>query len=107
MIGEFDDDSGEYCKRINEHYFLTDPEEFSLSHFPTMENDPDYSRCQLLEELMTLEQFNCSPHLSSSFFDLGLELVDDIPTPWGLQDRGVIKIKAWEAIRYKVCFRDI
>ena len=106
MIGEFDDDSGEYFKRINEHFFLTDPEEFSFSHLPTMENDQDYSKWQLLEDPITLEQFNCSPHLSSSFFDLGLELDDVIPTPWVLRS-GVIRIKAWEAIRYKVCFRDI
>ena len=72
-----------------------------------MENDPDYSRWQLLEDPITLEQFNCSPHLSSSFFDLGLDLDDDIPTPWIVQDSGVIQIKAWDAIRYKVCFRAI
>ena len=107
VIGEFDDASGEYCKKINEHFFLTDPEEFSFSHFPNMENDPDYSRWQLIEDPITLEHFNCSPHLSSSFFDLCLELVDDIPTPWVLQDSGVLRIKALDAIRYKVCFMDI
>ena len=70
---------------IDEHFFLTDPEEFSFSHFPNLENEPDYQKWQLLEETITLEQFNSSPHLSPIFFDLGLELVDNIPTPWVVQ----------------------
>ena len=87
---------------IDEHFFLTDPEEFSFSHFPNLENDPDYQQWQLLEEPITLEQFNSSPHLSPMFFDLGLELVDNIPTPWVVQNSGVIRIKSWDVIQYKV-----
>ena len=102
VLGEMDSESGEYCSNLNEHYFLTDPEEFSFSHFPTIENGEDYTRWQLRENPISLEQFNSLPHLSPMFFELGLELVDDIPTPWVLQDGGILKIKAWEPIQYKV-----
>ena len=87
---------------IDQQFFLTDPEEFSFSHFPYMENEADYQKWQLLEEPITLEQFNSSPHLSPMFFDLGLELVDNIPTPWVVQNSGVIRIKSWDVIQYKV-----
>ena len=102
VLGEMDRESGEYCSNLNEHYFLTDPEEFSFSHFPSIENGEDYTRWQLRENPISLEQFNSLPHLSPMFFELGLELVDDIPTPWVLQDGGILKIKAWEPIQYKV-----
>ena len=102
MLGEFDNESGVYNKKLNEHFFLTDPEEFSFSHFPTEENGPDYARWQLLEDPINLEQFNSRSHLSSMFFELGLELEEDIPTPWIVKDLGVIRDKAWEAIQYKV-----
>ena len=102
MLGEYDEHTNEYRKMIDEHFFLTDPEEFSFSHFPNLENEPDYQQWQLLEEPITLEQFNRSPHLFPMFFDLGLELVDNIPTPWVVQNSGVIRIKSWDVIQYKV-----
>ena len=102
VVGSYNEDTREYIKELNEHFFLTDPEEFSFSHFPYIENEPDYDRWQLMEDPITLQQFNASPHLSSMFFELGLDLVDNIPTPWMVQDSGVITIKAWDVIRYKV-----
>ena len=100
--GEYIEEHGDYVKRLDEHFFLTDPEEFSFSHFPFMETDPHYDRWQLVGDKINLQQFNTSSHLSSTFFELGLALVEDIPTPWVVQDGGVIRIKSWDVILYKV-----
>ena len=52
---------------------------------------------------ITLEEFNMKPHLSPAFFELGMEVVGEMPTtPWTIQDQGVLRIKAWDVIRYKV-----
>ena len=52
---------------------------------------------------ITLDEFNLKPHLSPAFFELGLQIVGDVPaTPWFVQDQGVLRIKAWDVIRYKV-----
>ena len=46
------------------------------------------------------------PHLSPAFFELGMQIVGDVPaTPWFVQDQGVLRIKAWDVIRYKVGFK--
>ena len=67
------------------------------------QGEPDYDRWQLVSKPITLEQFNLKPHLSPAFFELGMEMVGEVPsTPWIVQDQGVLKIKAWDVIRYKV-----
>ena len=73
-----------------------------MTHFPFVESDPEYSRWQLVEDPITLEEFNSGPHLSPAFFEHGLELVDDIPTPMVVEDSAILRIKSWEVIRYKV-----
>ena len=56
-----------------------------------------------MAEPITLEEFNLKPHLSPAFFELGMEMVGEVPTtPWIVQDQGVLRIKAWDVIRYKV-----
>ena len=102
LLGDTDTETGEYCSNLNEHYFLTDPKEFSFSHFPSIENGEDCEKWQLIDNPISLDEFNSLPHLSSMFFELGLELVGEVPTPWVVQDGGVLRIKAWEAIQYKV-----
>ena len=102
VLGEYNDQTKEYTKKINEYYFLTDPEEFSSSHLPWKEDEDDYEKWQLLEDPISLDQFNASPHFSSTFFDFNLELLDIIPSPWIINESGVIRIKSWETFRYKV-----
>ena len=68
-----------------------------------MQGEKDYDRWQLVSKPITLKEFNKKPNLSPAFFELGMEIVGEVPaTPWLVQDQGVLKIKAWEVIRYKV-----
>ena len=68
-----------------------------------LQGEPDYDRWQLVTDPITLEEFNMKPHLSPAFFELGMEVVGEMPnTPWIVQDQGVLRIKAWDVIRYKV-----
>ena len=75
---------------------------FSSSNF-VPQGEPDYDRWQLVANPISLEEFNMKPHLSPAFFELGMEVVGEVPnTPWIVQDQGVLRIKAWDVIRYKV-----
>ena len=52
---------------------------------------------------ISLEEFNKKPHLSPAFFELGLELVGEVPdTPWNVHDQAILRLKAYEVLRYKV-----
>ena len=55
-----------------------------------------------MDDPISLTEFNSRPHLSPAFFQHGLELVDDIPTPYTVEDSAVLRINSWEVIRYKV-----
>ena len=71
-------------------------------NFPP-QGEADYDRWQLVTKPITLDEFNLKPHLSPAFFELGMQIVGDVPaTPWFVQDQGVLRIKAWDVIRYKV-----
>ena len=114
--GHYNETLEEFTFSLNEHFFLTDPDEMQFSHFPFLQvaqsqnvftnfvqGEPDYDRWQLVAEPITLEEFNLKPHLSPAFFELGMEVVGEVPTtPWIIQDQGVLRIKAWDVIRYKV-----
>ena len=120
ILGHYNEALEEFTFSLNEHYFLTDPDEMQFSHFPFLQvqphdeyifgethfvpqGEPDYDRWQLVSKPITLQQFNLKPHLSPAFFELGMEIVGEVPsTPWIVQDQGVLKIKAWDVIRYKV-----
>ena len=67
-LGELSETTGEFTALLNEHYFLTDPEDLLLTHIPYVESDPGYSRWQLVEDPISLEEFNSRPHLSPAFF---------------------------------------
>ncbi|XP_054653348.1 kyphoscoliosis peptidase [Dunckerocampus dactyliophorus] len=58
-----------FVKRFDDFYFLTDPEEFIESHFP------DEEKWQLLESPITLEEFERRVFKTSSFFSMGLRLM--------------------------------
>ena len=104
FVGVFDPSTNSFTRMLDDHFFLTDPNKFLYSHFPfTSEEENDYSRWQLLDCPIDLAQFNAKPHLSSMFFNFGLELVDPVPsTPWLIQDSSTMKIQSTQVIRYKV-----
>jgi transglutaminase/protease-like cytokinesis protein 3 len=102
--GSYNEVLEEFTFALNEHYFLTDPDELQFSHFPYVGKDPDYDRWQLMppKYRITLEEFNRKPTLSPAFFELGMDLTEVPSTPWPIQDQAQLRIKAWEVIRYKV-----
>lgn len=55
--------------RLDDFYFLTDPEEFIDSHFP------DEEKWQLLDTPISLEEFERRVFKTSAFFTLGLRLI--------------------------------
>ncbi|MFH4975530.1 hypothetical protein AB6A40_002239 [Gnathostoma spinigerum] len=54
----------------DDHYFMTDPEEFIYEFFP------QESEWQLLRRPITLQQFECLPFVRSLFFRYGLSFTD-------------------------------
>ncbi|HLF19999.1 MAG TPA: transglutaminase domain-containing protein, partial [Bacteroidota bacterium] len=62
-------DQKHYVRKLQEHYFLTPPEEFVYDHFPTDE------KWQLLETPVTREQYENFVYLRPAFFWTGLKLV--------------------------------
>lgn len=40
----YTDHSGKFQRKLNEHFFLTDPEVLIWSHFPYDDHESDYSR---------------------------------------------------------------
>ncbi len=53
---------GTFEKELNEHYFLTDPDEMIYTHFPYDEVEPNYSR--LVSSLCFESIFEFSRHFS-------------------------------------------
>ena len=86
------------CNTHTSHFFrLTETSCFFVFFkiFFVVQGEPDYDRWQLVSEPITLEEFNMKPHLSPAFFELGMEVVGEMPnTPWIIQDQGVLRIKA-------------
>ncbi|XP_077477520.1 kyphoscoliosis peptidase [Stigmatopora argus] len=67
--GRVDLEGRSFVKRLDDFYFLTEPEEFIESHFP------DEERWQLLETPVTLEDFQRRVFKTSAFFQMGLTLI--------------------------------
>ncbi|XP_061700921.1 kyphoscoliosis peptidase [Syngnathoides biaculeatus] len=67
--GRVDMEHESFVKRFDDFYFLTDPEEFIVSHFP------DEERWQLLEAPITLDEFERRVFKTSAFFAMGLRLI--------------------------------
>ena len=63
---ETDDTEGETFHRVNEFFFLPDPEKFLMTHYP---ND---NRWQLISPPHTEEMFEDHVYIRERFFDLGL-----------------------------------
>lgn len=68
------DSSNAFRKEFNEFYFLTDPAHFVHSHFPYMDrNLTESMKWQLLENPISLEEFNNNVEYKPAAFELGLE----------------------------------
>ncbi|XP_037087625.1 hillarin-like [Pollicipes pollicipes] len=64
----FTDTAGQFVPRVNEFYFLSDPEDLGWTHFPFDDSEKDYDRWQLLVLPQTLEEFNRLPKVTPWFF---------------------------------------
>ncbi|XP_041039629.1 kyphoscoliosis peptidase [Carcharodon carcharias] len=67
--GVVDMERGVFIQRYDDHYFLADPEEFIESHWP---DDPKW---QLMDSVISLEDFEQQVFKTSAFYRLGLSLV--------------------------------
>ncbi|CAH1787326.1 unnamed protein product [Owenia fusiformis] len=63
-----DDDAGEATHRVNEFYYLTDPEAMIYTHYP---DDPKW---QLLETQIDFKTFEKQAYIRERFFDMELSI---------------------------------
>ncbi|XP_046575354.1 kyphoscoliosis peptidase-like [Haliotis rubra] len=62
-----------FQKRYEDIYFLTDPKDFAVKHFPYMDHDMDNSKTlQLLKRPLSLEEFNKSAGVDTTGIIWGL-----------------------------------
>jgi hypothetical protein len=122
MASGFTDHSGLFVKKLNEHYFLTDPEVMIWTHFPLEISDfisvprvsslehptgkstlNDSCYWQLLERPFFLEEFNALPKVTPAFFECKLrfrsKVTESHPIVFRVQTD--IKISSHEPMRYK------
>ncbi|XP_076823906.1 uncharacterized protein LOC143469916 isoform X2 [Clavelina lepadiformis] len=87
--------------KYEEHYFLTDPDQMIITHFP---DEPDW---QLLPKPYTLSEFENSAKLWPLFFKLKLELCSHPAGVITTNDEGYVKIvlKVPSSTRYDAKFR--
>lgn len=102
--GKTNADGKNFEKQLNEHFFLTDPDELIYTHFPYDEVESHYERWQLLDSPISLDTFNALPLLNSMFFEYSLRLGPQLPSPIIIQESINIDIWAWEVVRYKYKF---
>ena len=91
-------------KKLNEHFFLTDPEELIFTHFPYDEAENKYEKWQLLNDPVDLDTFNCMPVMTSYFFEYCLKFTHEILMPLETQEFVDVKIRGVEVTRYKFKF---
>ena len=97
----YTDHSGQFQLKLNEHFFLTDPEVLVWSHYPFDQNEANYHRWQLLDKPLTLQEFNDLPKVTPSFFDFNLKIRSKVSSPITFKIQSEIKIASHEAMRYK------
>lgn len=69
--------------QFDEHYFLTDPDEFIKEFWAS---EPEW---QLLEQPITLGQFEATPFVRSVFFHCGLEFDQPLPAVLYTDSKGI------------------
>ncbi|CAL8287830.1 unnamed protein product [Gadus morhua 'NCC'] len=67
--GRVDMEHKSFVKKFDDFYFLTDPEDFVESHYP------DKEEWQLLDQPISREEFEMRVFKTSTFFSLGLKLI--------------------------------
>ncbi|XP_047502409.1 uncharacterized protein LOC125047906 [Penaeus chinensis] len=98
------DAQGRYHPHLQEHFFLTDPEQLIYTHFPYDQQELHYSRWQLLESPLDLETFNSLPKVMPGFWEVGLRLNKPTHCPVAFKQQTEVKISASALIRYKYKF---
>jgi hypothetical protein len=86
--------------QYDEHYFLPDPEEFILEFFP---HNPEW---QLIEQPITLEEFESLPFVRSLFFHYHLDFVNQRQAVIYTNSRGAcdIKLRMPEDLKSRLAF---
>jgi hypothetical protein len=86
--------------QYDEHYFLPDPEEFILEFFPHK------SEWQLLEQPITLDEFESLPFVRSLFFHYHLDFVNQRQAVIFTNSRGAcdIKLRMPEDLKARLAF---
>ena len=86
--------------QYDEHYFLTDPDEF-IQEFHA--RDPEW---QLLEQPRSLEEFEALPFVRSVFFHYGLEFIDPPKAVLHTDPKGgaEVKINVPDELGYDIIF---
>ncbi|KAH7969598.1 uncharacterized protein LOC119383635 isoform X2 [Rhipicephalus sanguineus] len=97
----YTDHTGKFIRKINEHFFVTDPEVLIWTHFPYDEMEKNYSRWQLLDKPLTLEEFNSLPKVTPHFFQLNMRLRTRPQNPITFKVRTELRIASHEPMRYK------
>ena len=102
--GQFNPTTQNFEKKLNEHFFLTDPQELIFTHFPYDEAESNYEKWQLLRDPVDLDTFNIMPALTSFFFEYCLKFPQEVFMPLESTEFVDVKIKAYEVTRYKFKF---
>ena len=102
--GQVNPTTQKFDKKLNEHFFLTDPPEMIFTHFPYDEAEANYEKWQLLRDPVDLDTFNTMPVLTSYFFEYGLKFPQEVLMPLETSEFVDVKIKAYEVTRYKFKF---
>ncbi|XP_077520410.1 uncharacterized protein LOC144130354 [Amblyomma americanum] len=97
----YTDHTGKFIRKINEHFFVTDPEVLIWTHFPCDEMEKNYSRWQLLDKPLTLNEFNSLPKVTPHFFQLNMRLRTRPQNPIMFRVRTELRLASHEPMRYK------
>ncbi|KAG0425157.1 hypothetical protein HPB47_027651 [Ixodes persulcatus] len=100
----FTDHTGKFQRKINEHFFVTDPEVLIWTHFPHDEMEKNYSRWQLLDKPLTLEEFNSLPKMTPHFFQFNMRIRTKPQNPIIFRVRTELRLASHEPMRYKFKF---
>ncbi|XP_023234159.1 kyphoscoliosis peptidase-like isoform X1 [Centruroides sculpturatus] len=97
----YTDHTGRFQRKLNEHFFLTDPEVLIWTHFPYDEVEKNYSRWQLLDNPLSLDEFNTLPKVTPFFFDYNIKIRSKPTNPVVFKVHKEIKLASHEPLRYK------
>ncbi|XP_042897808.1 kyphoscoliosis peptidase [Parasteatoda tepidariorum] len=97
----YTDHTGKFQHKLNEHFFLTDPEVLIWTHFPYSEMENNYSRWQLLDKPLKLDEFNALPKVTPFFFDYNLRIRSRPQNPVVFRVQTELKLTAHKPTRYK------